>query len=69
MLALTLKDGQSVRIFPDEDLDPATPVGELFRDGAIEVTVVRREGNRVQLAFQAPRELLILRAELPRRNG
>lgn len=69
MLALTLKDGQSVRIFPDESLDPATPVGELFRDGPIEITVVHRDGNRVRLAFNAPREFLILRTGLPRRNG
>lgn len=69
MLALTLKDGQSVRIYPDENLDPAMPVGELFRDGPIEVTVVHRDGNRVRLSFNAPRELLILRAELPRRGG
>ncbi len=69
MLALTLKDGQTVRIFPDENLDPATPVGELFRDGAIEVTVVHHESGRVRLAFRAPRALRILRAGLRRRGG
>jgi len=69
VLALTLKDGQTVRIFPDETLDPATPVGDLFRDGAIEVTVVHHESGRVRLAFRAPRELRILRAGLRRRGG
>ncbi|TAM48238.1 MAG: carbon storage regulator [Gammaproteobacteria bacterium] len=69
MLALALKDGQTVRISPDETPDPATPAGELFRDGAIEVTVVRHESGRVWLAFRAPREPLILRTRLPWRGG
>lgn len=37
MVIISRKVGQAVRIVPDADLDPATPIGELFIDGPISV--------------------------------
>ena len=64
MLTLTRKLGQVLRIAPLPSLDPATPVGELFRMGPIEVMVMRIEGNHVRLGIKAPASLLIVRNEL-----
>lgn len=46
---------------------PSTTIGELFRDGPIEITVTQVAGNRVRLGIQADRRLLVLRTELRRR--
>jgi sRNA-binding carbon storage regulator CsrA len=64
MLILTRLPGQRLRIEPRPDLDPATPVAELFRGGPIEILVARVEGGRVQLGVEAHPGLLVLRDEL-----
>jgi sRNA-binding carbon storage regulator CsrA len=61
MLILTRKSGQRIHIGLHESLDPATPVGELFRDGAITVMVTQIDGGQVKLGIQAHRGFLILR--------
>ena len=45
MLMLTRRSGQSIRLAPDPALDPATPVGEFFRDGPIRVHVGHVDGQ------------------------
>ena len=64
MLILTRKPGQLLIITPHASLDLSTPVGELFRNGPIEITVVRLEGSQVRLGINAPSSLLVLRDEL-----
>ena len=64
MLMLTRRSGQSIRLAPDPALDPATPVGELFRDGPIQIHVGHVEGNRVQIGIEAHPDIVILRDEL-----
>jgi sRNA-binding carbon storage regulator CsrA len=64
MFILTRKPGQTIQIVPGENLDPATPVGDLFMEGAIEVTVSRIEAEQVELVVGVPSRLLILRGEL-----
>ena len=64
MLILTRKPGQLLIITPHASLDRSTPVGELFRNGPIEIAVVRLEGSQVRLGISAPSSLLVLRDEL-----
>jgi sRNA-binding carbon storage regulator CsrA len=69
MLVLTRKPGQLIRIGPGPALDPATPVGELFIPGPIEVMVQRVSGMQVRLGIFAPQRLIILRDELCGQRG
>jgi len=64
MLILTRKEGQSVKIRPDEKLPLETPVGAVFADGPIEVKVNRIQGNQVRLGIAAHPDLVVLRDEL-----
>jgi sRNA-binding carbon storage regulator CsrA len=64
MLILTRKPGQRIRIVPDPNLDPQTPIAQLFRDGPIEVTIGGIHQRQVKLGIQADARLLILRDEL-----
>ena len=63
MLILTRKSGQVVIIDMMEDLDPKTPIGELFARGPIEVMVTDIQGTQVKLGFTADPRFLILRQE------
>jgi len=64
MLILTRKPGQVVRIDLMEDLDPKTPVGDLFAGGPIEVVVTSVNGAQVKLGLNADPRFRILREEL-----
>ena len=64
MLILTRKPGELITIRHDLSLDPATPVGDLFLDGPIEIGIVRVNGCQVKIGIQADPRLHILRAEL-----
>jgi sRNA-binding carbon storage regulator CsrA len=65
MLMLTRKIGESVLIFPSDNLDPSMTVKELFIKGPITVTVCSTS-NQVRLGIDAPSFLRILRNELVR---
>lgn len=64
MLILTRKPGQALTIRPEQDLDPTTPVGSLFADGAIRIEVTGVQGTQVRLGVVAHPGFHILRAEL-----
>lgn len=64
MLVLTRRSGQSIRLAPDPALDPATPVGEFFRDGPIQIHVGQVGSNRVRIGIEAHPNIVILRDEL-----
>lgn len=64
MLILKRKAGERIRIELDPQLDPATPIGELFRDRAIEILVTQIDAVCVKLGIDADARLLILRDEL-----
>lgn len=66
MLIITRRVSQSFLILPEPGLDPATPVGELFCQGPIEVAVAQVSGSRVRIRIAADQRLLILREELRR---
>jgi hypothetical protein len=64
VLILNRQPGQSLIIRPQSTLDPATPVGELFRAEPIQVRVTDIKGKYVRLGVTAHGGLCILRDEL-----
>ena len=64
MLVLTRKVGERLFIELAPGVDPATPVGEFFRRGPVEIVVTRITSANVRLGIQAHSGLLILRGEL-----
>jgi sRNA-binding carbon storage regulator CsrA len=64
MLVLTRRVGESVLIFPSEQLDPSTPISTLFEDGPIQLTLTRVSGNQARLGIVAPMTLTIAREEV-----
>ena len=64
MLVLERKSGESVIIYPNENIQPEMTVGELFSNGPIRVAVKCRDQAAVKLAIDAPYNMKILRMEL-----
>lgn len=64
MLVLERRSGESVLIFPSEEVDPNMTIGELFAKGPIRVAVKCRVPGSVKLAISAPSAMKILRDEL-----
>jgi sRNA-binding carbon storage regulator CsrA len=64
MLVLTRRVGESIFIFPSSDVSPDTPVGDLFKDGPIQLTLTRINGNQARLGIVAPDSLTIAREEV-----
>ncbi len=64
MLVLTRRAGESIQIYPSENINPDMTVAELFRDGPFEFHIRKINPGQVRISIQAPRELTILRNEL-----
>ena len=64
MLIITRKRGQSIHIAPGPKTDPATPIGEIFANGPIEVVYVQARGAQIRLGITATLSLIVLREEL-----
>lgn len=64
MLIITRKAGQIICIELDPETDPATPIGEIFAEGAIEIIVAQVRGSYVRLGVSAPPTLAIVRKEI-----
>ena len=64
MLVLTRRINESIFIFPSEDLPPDTPISEVFRDGTIQLTLTRINGNQARIGIVAPATLTIAREEV-----
>jgi len=63
MLIITRRTGQVIRIELAPEADPATPIGEILAEGAIEVIVAQVRGSYVKLGVSAPLALAIRRTE------
>lgn len=63
MLILTRKAGESF-VIALGDVDPNTPVGELFARGPIQITVTCVRQHQLRLGIEADTRFLILRSEL-----
>lgn len=64
MLIISRKRGQIIRIEPAPGTDPATPIGDIFAQGPIEIIVAQVRGSQIRLGITAPLSFLILRSEL-----
>jgi sRNA-binding carbon storage regulator CsrA len=64
MLVLTRRVGESIFIFPSNELDGDTRISELFKDGPIQLTLTRVNGNQARLGIIAPNSLSIAREEV-----
>ncbi len=64
MLVLERKSGESILIYPHEDIRPEMTVEELFSNGPIKVAVKCRDHSAIKLAIDAPNNMKILRNEL-----
>lgn len=61
--------GQAISIQPAADLDPATPVGELFVNGPISVVLVALEPGTGRFAVYGDRRFAIVPDETLRHSG
>lgn len=68
MIFVTRSPSQSVYISLGPDVDPDTPVGEIFKEGPIRVRVVTAQGSQVRLGVDLP-TLLEVRREAQFENG
>ena len=64
MLILSRREGESLTISLDSDIDPMTPACELFAGGPLVITVGRIRGRMVRLSVAADPRLTVLRSEL-----
>ncbi|HEX9626941.1 MAG TPA: carbon storage regulator [Acidiferrobacterales bacterium] len=64
MLILTRKLGQILRVMPREGVGCGLTVGELFRDGSMEIVVGKVDGKHVRIGLKAHRGLLVMRGEI-----
>ena len=64
MLVLTRRVGESIFIFPSNELDADSRISELFKDGPIQLTLTRVNGNQARLGIIAPNSLTIAREEV-----
>lgn len=63
MPTLERKEGESIYLTLSEDVDPNTPIGELFSE-LIEIKFYEWRGRKIALGIDAPREIRVLRDEL-----
>ena len=63
MFIITRTKGQAIRIQLDPKVDPATPVGEVFADGAIEVMVAQIQESYIRLGVTVPLCFAIVRTD------
>lgn len=63
MLIVTRKDSESILIKPGDGIDLNTTLGDLFREGPIEITVFASGQKRVKMGVHAPTQLTIWRKD------
>lgn len=66
MLIVSRRNAESILIEPAAGIDPATPIGEVFGDGPIEITIFSGAGQRVKMGVDAPSTLSIWRKDAER---
>ncbi len=70
MLVLGRKVGQVIYISLAKNVDESKPIGEVFRDGPMELKVTHwnTRDRQIHIGLKAPRDFLILRAELAQKE-
>ena len=61
MLIVSRRDAESILIRPGDGIDLKTTLGDLFKNGPIEITIFSAGGSRVKMGVQAPEQLTIWR--------
>ena len=69
MLVLSRREGESLTINLDSNIDPMTPACELFAGGPLVITARRIRGGMVRLGVAADPRLTVLRSELTTRGS
>jgi len=69
MLVLTRRAGEAIYILLSDDLDPATPIGEVFKDVPIVIKSYGVRGEQMRMGIDAARVLDIARDDVRRRPG
>lgn len=64
MLVLERRNGESLKIFPSENLPHDMTVEELFSQGPLEIMLSRGYKGKARIGVKAPAELIIRREEL-----
>lgn len=64
MFFITREKGQVIFIRPAPHTDPATPIGEVFAGGPIEILVTQVNDSQTRLGITAPLSLSVLRKEI-----
>jgi len=64
MLTLTRKSGETIAIYPSENIDPNMTVGELFKNGMMDIKFDRITNKVVTITINAPADLTVVRSEL-----
>lgn len=59
-LTVNRKAGEKIVIAPHDDADKQTPLGILFADQPIEITLAGGSGEDLELAIAMPAELQVL---------
>ena len=63
MLSLSRRVGKSLVLSLSDDIDPNTPVGEIFSDPII-IKLLKRDGKQFKIGIDAPLAISIVRDEL-----
>lgn len=61
MFSLIRRIGESILIYPSNDLPADMTVAELFKDGVVEVKVMRASNDDIKLVIATPKELEIVK--------
>lgn len=63
MVILTRNIGQAIRILPNADLDPATPIGELFINGPISIILAGAGQGRARVVVYSDERFVVAEDE------
>ncbi|HNP34453.1 MAG TPA: hypothetical protein PKK10_01260 [Woeseiaceae bacterium] len=61
ILELRLNDSDQITIVPCKDIDPSTPIGEIFAHGSIEISLYSATNHAVTMGVDAPECLSVQR--------
>jgi len=64
MLIVKRLPGEAIHVLPSPDLDPDMRVSDLFKDGNIEIHLLKSQYGFASIGVDAPESLVILRNEL-----
>ena len=64
MLALARREGETILVYPSQDVDPDMTVAELFKDGPIHIEIGNITSKQAKILIGAPDSLKVDRLEV-----